>query len=350
MARHGISLSRLAAIGALSVVTIIAIREPAVAQSGDATIDSAIATYARRAGSSGVPNFKPADYSNGVTACSGASPVPTWEQNCPSDLLYTPNGNTGGYQAFGVGINNVPGGAYWTQYCGYIPVEIGPGEYYWAWMCWWVPITLDDQTIGLAMARVTFGTQGVETPWGVRPMSTLAFKANNLYQPDSSSVTCQPDYIGDSAPCHPPNTYAVQNVGYEDKISIDDYGCTVPFTGRTGDSQDADRGCFVASSWDSDIPSAYLDTTKFDGAQLYIPSVGSSDPKGIAEGVTYYWDIQFYEMGLESSAPAEIVHSASVTTYLVVPGLGCANTPESIANCYFQVDQTRISPADIWVD
>lgn len=315
----------------------------AEAQTGDAVIDSWISNFQRKGGNSAAPtSLNPSQYSSGVTKCNPGPPAS--EGNCPSDLLYTPNANTGGYQAFGVGLNNFQGGTYWYPVCYIVWVyyyDIGWSLQTW---CDWYYIQVLDHAYGAAAARVQFGTNTTVTPWSLRPMSTLAFKANNVYTPTIPSVECTPIWIGASAPClAQSNVYAVTDAGYEDKILIDDHNCNVIL--RSDSSSDAAAGCFTrdGNRWLSDLPSPYPDTTASDGPTPYVAAIGSAAPEQISEGQTYFWWINFYQLGLESAGTHNIKHNSAVTTN-IQSAPGCSALQPW--NCYFNVDQTLIAPAE----
>ena len=315
---------------------------------GDSFVDGKLNEFPfqKKGGNNSPPSLGPGNYPNDVKDCNSAT-APAHEASCPSDLLYTPNSNTGGYQAYGVGISNLPGGTYWYGFC--FPNWFYPDDYiYVYWECYWYPIQIPDMAYGVAASRVRFGSNTTSSPWSLKPMSTLAFKANSVYLPVDVFVECDPDFSISpaGAPCDDSdqNVYAVPDAGYEDKIVIRDYGCTGI---RLGTPSDATKGCFVRdlispANWYSNLPAAYPDTTFLDDNDYYNPGFGSADPTAIIEGVNYLWYTGFYQYGLESTAPHEIRHIASVTTYVDPSPVGC-NALEPW-DCYFQVDQTNIAP------
>lgn len=324
-------------------------------QTGDSTIDSWISGFARTGGNNLAPTaLDPINYyATGLTKCN-SSGAPPWEAKCPSDLLYTPNANTGGYQAFGVGVSNWPGGTYWYPVCYLVWVyyQIDPSlPGYWQLEVWcdWYYVQMADHTYGAAAARLLFGLDSLNTPWGLVPMSTLAFKANSVYTPADPSVVCTPNWGGTDAPCLEPDSYAVPSVGYEDKVLIQDNNCQK--ITRAGDASDASAGCFVrdGGNWLTDLPSPYPDTTALDGPSTYVASIGSIDPGSLAEGLpggtmtldVYFWWINFYQWGLEAGSNHSIQHNSAVTTYVPVPQC-TSSTPWW---CFFNVDQTTIAPA-----
>lgn len=313
----------------------------AMAQTGDTTIDSWLSGFSLTQGGSSAPTLlNPTNYPNGPDKCnSGAAPI--HEPTCPSDLLYTPNANTGGYQAFGVGVNLWEAGDYWYVSCYYYYVY---NSYYDIWepviFCDYYSFTLPEHTFGLAAARIKFGSNTISSPWGSVPMSTLAFKAAVNYS-SQPSVNCDTDFNGVAAPCDTSdeNVYVVPSAGYEDKILIEDLNCLNPI--RTGTSTDAGLGCFTHDdmSWATNLPAAYIDTTYSDTPSYYVPGMGSAFPFLIIENQTYFWWTEFYQLNLEPTSPHVIKHNASVTTRIEVPGFFCNSEPEL---CYFNVDQTTI--------
>jgi hypothetical protein len=337
----------IAHIAFLILVGLWIVSPPASAQTGDALIDSYLSGFTSRGGNSLAPNLGPSSYPNGIlNACNSAS-APSWEGNCPSDLMYTPNANTGGYQAFGVGINNWPGGTYYYPYC-YPVIVWYQDELGWYYQieiwCDWYYVTMPTHTYGVASARIKFGSLPVNGPWGSTPMSTLAFKGNAVHPPYVGSATCTPIFTGMSAPCvGQSNVIAVPDAGYEDKILIPDSGCNPTLGRRSGDASDASAGCFVldGTMWATDLPSPYPDTTFLDEAPLYVASMGSANPRNIAENTTYTWWINFFQYGLESPTAKTITHNSAVTVN-IPSAPGCSGS--ALWNCYFNVDQTTIAP------
>ena len=310
--------------------------------SGDSTIDNWLNGAQYKGGSSAAPTtLNPSNYTTGLDKCNSTQAISS-ENNCTSDLFYTPNANTGGYQAFGVGFTNYASGTYYYPVC-YI---------YWAWngqdyvptlYCNWYQYTINAHTYGAATARVKFGSNTTSTLWGTKPISTLAFKANNVYTPYYSSVVCQPNYTGSQAKCtSSSNAISVPNVGYEDKILVADHNCSL--TQRTGSSSDANYNCFVrdGSQWWTDLPSPYPDTTYLDPGAWYVPSIGSAAPEQITEGYTYFWYLNFYQWAWESAASHTIYHGSSITTEITYAP-NCSGS--QLWNCFFQVDQTYIAPS-----
>lgn len=340
--------------GVAAVLFAITLMVPTVgsAQTGDSVIDGWLSGFQRKGGNSSPPgDLHPNSYGGVIHKCNSPG-APSWEGNCPSDLLYTPNHWTGGYQAYGVGLNLWPGGYYWYRYC--YPVWVYYEEYGWQLEIWcdYYLVQVTEHTYGAAAARITFGaTNAGSSPWGPRPMSTMAFKGNNVYAPVVGEAWCTPVWLGSSAPCYlqsdkiavPASTGGEgSSVGYEDKIIIQDNNCNV--TVRTDTYHDANNGCFTrdGGNWATDLPSPYPDTTKDDGPTPYISGIGTAAPTSLIEGQRYFWWINFYQMGLEAGTGHHIGHNAAIT-YKINSAPGCSSS--ALWNCYFNVDQTTIAPS-----
>jgi hypothetical protein len=262
------------------------------APSGDSVVDAWIAPYAYKFGNSAAPTFiNPPLYTNGYLLCNSMNAT-AWESTCPSDLTFTPNANTGGYQGFGVGLTNYPAGGYYVAVCYYVFYYDSSGE---VWsvapVCDWYSVSWPDVALGTVAGRIEFGTglSIYNSTWGNVPASTLAFKANSVYTP-TAAVYCDPDINVSTldAPCDASqqNVYAVPEAGYEDKILIQDYSCTV--TVRTNGNSDAIAGCLTHDSyWYSDLPGAYRDSVLLDGPNYYVSASGSVD-KGLDVTRCYY--------------------------------------------------------------
>ena len=349
------------AFSSVLLCLLLAFSAVATAQSGDPTVDNWLAPFEYKNGNNSIPTaIAPPNYPI-LNSCNSSSSPPD-EANCPSDLLYTPNANTGGSQAFGMGANLWEGGQYYYTSCWLVPYYDSEGWLRWTYYCQTQLVNVTAHTYGIAAAAIKFGQQTIATPWGTTPMSTLAFSSHvyDGYNPQPQ-LRCTPNliYVGTgwgSAPCNSSveNVYIVPNVGYEDKIVLSpDAGCNPPFWSvqpnlRSGEASDADYGCFVrdGSNWWTNLPSPYPDTTRLDGAATYVPGVGSASPEAIMEGQTYHWGLNFFQWGLEPGDHT-IRHSSAVTTFIdnvtggSIIGLDC--TPSRLYDCYFNVDQTSIS-------
>ncbi|MEJ2445443.1 MAG: hypothetical protein P8Y42_18650, partial [Exilibacterium sp.] len=124
--------------------------------------------------------------------------------------------------------------------------------------------------------------------------NTAAYKNTNLPH-------CDLVYTGTSFSCYSNEPYDpvyVPKSTYESEINLPNNACTVSF--RDGTSWDRQFGCFVASYWLSSLPSAYFDTTIFDGASPFSATIGSWSPEAITEGVEYYTYIEFWAYKNES--------------------------------------------------
>lgn len=321
---------------------------------GDPEIDSWLSTYSLKAGNAAAPtSLIPSLYTGGVEACQSASALPH-EARCPSDLLYTPNANTGGYQAFGIGAEPVTGGTYVFADCYVVYIWNPSLEYYEAYIqCSYYTLTVPDYTWGIAAAKISFGTNQMQTSWGFFPMSTMAFKANRDYLPSVAAVDCNPvfSFLTLSTPCDflKSDTYAVPDSGYEDKIIMTDRGCATPTFFRSGDANDATYGCFTHSTlnWATDLPGAYRDTTYLDSPGDYQPAVGTTVPFLLVGGNTYRWWSNFIQLGHEPASGSAYVlrHNAAVTHFdPILPSCSLVSAPEL---CYYNVDQTMIAPSII---
>lgn len=339
-------ISKLLIRAVLTTFGLLFISLHANAQTGDAQLDTWLSVYSTAAGNNTQPtNLTPANYPNGVTKCK-LSTAPSWETLCPSDLLYTPNANTGGYQAFGVGADYRPSGTYYYATC-YVQWIYNAflDAYEPLIFCNYQSVNIAAHTYGSAMARIKFGSNTTSTPFGAKPISTLAFKANITYLPNAPGITCTPtlNLVG-AAPCATLqfDRYAIPGNGYEDKVLITDLGCTKLL--RDGDDSDALANCYThdGMNWQSDLPGVYRDTTASDTATNYVPGVGSVVPWAIIENQTYYWWTDFYQWGQDPAGPISLRHNSAITTSIDLPGgPPCGTSPET---CAFNVDQTTIAP------
>jgi hypothetical protein len=182
-----------------AVFGVLAFPQVVVAQTGDPLLDSWIAPHTRKGGNTSVPLFlNPAAYPD-ITGCNSGI-GPSWETNCPSDLTFTPNANTGGYQAFGVGISSYPASEYWDYGC-YMQ-----WQYVWhndsGWqeelvlVCDYQLVSLPAYANGEAGGRLRWGASQFYYgfPAGNWTLSTLAFKGSGF-------AVCAPAFNGTSAPC-----------------------------------------------------------------------------------------------------------------------------------------------------
>jgi len=329
------------ASAALIVALAVFRVEAALGQTGDPVVDQWITSYyAHRAGNNLAPtSLTPSNYPN-VLACSTSTPV--WENNCPSDLTYTPNANTGGYQAFGVGINSWPSQSYWDYDCTLEDVWVWDPELQqwvleWQVLCYYQLVQVSAQAGGQAVSRVRWGSQQHAVQGSMRTISTLAFNGEDL-------AGCHPSWNGSDAPCTATGTF-VEGGGYEDKIVIPEF---CPLSRRTGTFMDANSGCFYSYNglWVSNLPSPYLDTTAGDGPSNYVAAIGVASGVSIVENFTYTSRITFFQWGQETVNGNQIRHNGSVTVRLpfTSPCLLYAPVFGLDAACFFNVDQTQIAP------
>jgi hypothetical protein len=316
-------------------------------QTGDSVIDGYFSyeDWQIKVGSTAAPeNLAPTSYAGIINRCN-SSFAPSWESNCPSDLLYTPNHWTGGYQAFGVALNRRDESTDLVYDCYTWWYQDEVGNWVMDYSCEFRWIYTPGLTRGIVAARIKFGADlsggGL---WGPKPMSTMAFKGNTVYLPEISAANCTAIWIGPSAPCvAQSDVVAVKNAGYEDKLVIRDFNCGVISRGGNDNQTDFNAGCFTGSGYLlSDLPAVYLDTTIFDGPDYFVPGVGSAAPTAIVEGQTYSWATYFGEYGAEARVPHTVSHRSAVTAYEgAAPG--CSSS--ALYNCYFNVDQAAIAPA-----
>jgi len=335
---------------ALLLVAALGCMQPANAQTLDPIIDEIIAPYGNRAGNSLAPSsLHPANYAapRQLYSCNNSFFGPPWESLCPSDLMYTPNENTGGYQAFGVGIQNYPAGQYWyvVPYLVrvyYWDTNCDCWNYYWDVAYDWYLVNLPAFTTGTAAAGSKWGTTAYQiTPVVAATLSTAAFKASAL-------APCFPGYTGVEAPCGgffpDTDTVFVPSAGYEDKVAI---GETCGLSERSGTATDGDAGCFYGyEGWTTFPGAVYMDTTALDGPNNYVPGVGLTRPDLLPEGTTYYWLIDFFAYGNEPITFQQVTHRSAVTSRVGLSPF-CLLYESTWGNsaCYFNVDQTTIAPA-----
>jgi hypothetical protein len=339
----------------LALVALGACGTDARAQTGDGAIDGWIAPYNSYRGGNNLPpaSIQPGNYAY-FNACHSPS-APAGENNCPSDLTYTPLAGAGGYQAYGVGVFNQPEGHYWAPYCYY--------EWYydpnldreiWFFVCSYYYVGyLPDQTFGTAAARIRFSQLTVLTPAGFYEyLSTLAFKSVNTHW-NLENLFCRPilSWVPAESKCDPakqdayviPFTYPYEppnpGVGYDDKIHVDNPNCSSPV--RTDTFVDRQLGCFAGydSNWWSDLPAPFADTSVTDAPNPYVTTIGTVQPWAIQEGYLYSWQRNFWAYGLNNLASTEAKHFGGVTMWFDT--FPCNGTPQI---CSFSVDQTRIGP------
>ena len=149
--------------------------ELAIAQtgnpSGDSYIDNQLYQFKYRAGGKGGA----VNRGNNKTACGPGAPH-AQEANCPNDATYTPSQYTGGYQAWGIGINlpqiieqETRCGFYWVA-----NITNGNVVYDYYFVCETFNTTGPGPGIsrGLAITRLKWGTSRVVTvdPGGFTPL------------------------------------------------------------------------------------------------------------------------------------------------------------------------------------
>ena len=309
----------------------------ALAQTGDSWVDAQINGWDFHAGNASAPSLlAPWNYS--VDWACDAGGAPSWETNCPSDLLYTPNANTGGYQAFGVGWSVVPALTNWEPYCYARLVWTWHNDSGWQetleWDCDWQAVTSPPYTWGITAVRIKWGS--VETafsqPPGSWPTSTLAFKGNQFPECDPSN-----NPFGAGTPCDGPNTIFVLNAGYESKVKMYDAGCTWT---RTNTWIDTYHGCLshVETILETSLPCAYKDTNIIDSPSDYVSAVGTSCANALVEGNTYYWKLLFSANNVNTWPVGDATHRGAITANL-------GSWPGGDELTRFNVDQTVIAPA-----
>lgn len=240
----------------------------AIAQSGDPVVDFYLPSYyGHRAGSTAPPsNLIPSNYGvshpNEYLDCDVASTpgvAPPWEVNCPSDLTFTPNTHTGGYQAFGVGLKNIPASSYYDYRCEVVEQWVYDPEFFeWRWdyayVCYYQLVQIRAEVTAIAVARVKWGN----TSYVFNDFTGLTLKLSNLAfagGPEPPVHDCRPANItfGADARCTYPGTY-VSGAGYEDKIIVPD---TCSVSSRSGTWTDFHNGCFHSAGGYTDLPSAH---------------------------------------------------------------------------------------------
>jgi len=343
---------------------LLAIASPpreATAQSGDPIVDSYLTSYyTNRVGSTAPPtnlilsNY--GDHPNNYLKCDViATPsAPPWEVNCPSDLTYTPNAHTGGYQAFGVGLKNIYATSYWDYYCTleeqwvWDP-ELGEYVLEYVYVCYYELVQVPAEVTAIAVARIKWGSNS----YVFNDFTGLTLKLSNLAfmgGPEPPVENCDPENIifGADAHCTYPGTY-VSEAGYEDKIIVPD-SCSL--SSRTGTWSDFYNGCFHSAGGYTDLPSAYVDTNAADpGTGPFVLSVGTARARDLVTGTTYTWRLYFGQGGNEPVTGSQVLrHTGSVTVkqpFHVFCNLYASVFGENAA-CFFSVDQTNLTPAVPW--
>jgi hypothetical protein len=295
---------------------------------------------------------------------------------CPNDLTFTTRGNTGGAYAWGVGISNYGGtGARWQ--CGWYVQSSYDYGLQWVWRCDWITVQLRDVTVGSATSTFRFGGLSKSIPVSPGSTTTNNFKVSTFAWSgspvayDGSFAQCVPlRGLGQpSAPCDPftiNGNYVDGISGFEDKVVIPNPSCTAIV--RSGTVSDASSGCFIADSWVSNLPAAYLDTTALDTSlpfttSQFVASVGSADgkqlrtaaeiPPGAVQKMTnpaldYYWSISFWAYGRnnligQSARHLQAVTARDASAYVCLAGTGNA-PPLGPAACMFNVDISVVGP------
>jgi hypothetical protein len=279
--------------------------------------------------------------SNAFTDCN----VPSNTEGCPNDFTYSPRPQTGGSQSFAVLVNSYPGGTvvFYDCYIVWVPGNGGSpadGGGYWQTICYPYYVTSPAFTFGAAGWRSTWGGQTTTVgPNLTRPISTLAFKDG-----DAGLAECDVDQLGATAECDrsDENAIYVPDPGIEDELLIDNPACTGT---RNGTTSDWNQGCFFPTLAQSNLPSAFLDTTFGDGAATYNLAIGSANPAAIAEGTPYTNYAEFFSYGFNNMLGRRAFHAVSVDARVNLSA-ACAfglARGESDAFCYFPVDSVRVS-------
>jgi hypothetical protein len=347
------ALSRALLLHALSFGAIWS--NAVLAQSGDSIVDSWIGAYPQRGGNNTAPtSLQIAQYPSGWDKCNGSG-APDWEDNCPSDLTYTP-GSNGGYQAYGAGHMQVPGGDQWTSYCYWVwYYDPNIDNYVWYIQCDWYYLGYyPDHSFGIAGGRIRWSQTYVNDPSGTFQLSTLALKRASVHY-GYPELDCEPGFWGGPTThvCAPwkSNVYVVPygghsgaGVGYEDKVLLQNAACPWWYWPRTDSATDREYGCYSGydSDWWSDLPGAYKDNTIGDEGSDYVLGVGVSQPGNIQEGYVYGWWRVYWAWGLDSISGVSR-HIGSLAYW--VDAFTCDGVTWGL--CMFQVDQTNIGPSTV---
>lgn len=257
--------------------------------------------------------------------CGPNSGIPL-EQNCPPDVTWLPDPDfgIGGDEAWGFLLRSF---APTSQFPSGRSVGVAVSEIEWS---------TDLSTLGVPTFftnLAAFKTDALPICFPAR--SALGFGANAwcadfFAGPPGNNVVYIPD--------DPPGS------AYEDEIRIPDPKCQR--VERSGLSGDLDSGCFLATSFESDLPSPYLDTTATDPGAAFNASVGTTRPQDLTPGTKYSTTIFFeshrtgYGVGFIG---AEAVHAGQASA-LFRPLLGGCWLPQF---CAFALDIRRQSASNI---
>lgn len=317
---------------------------------------------------SGSPNAAAA-YNLFVACGRGSAVSPARpELNCPNDYTYTPSETTGGLsKSWRAGIRRIGGPVnYYDCSLVYHPPTPGPDTDYYTWNCGYTTVNLPKRTIGVASARIMWGTTAAFTGTQYRPVSTLAFNASEMKHCVPSSNVILTGAIA-SDPCNPtsgPDAVYVERrtlypqVGYEDKIYIPNPNCAAPGNLRLSAPSDQTYRCFWHDSFISDLPAYYIDTNWADSNATYVASVGSADATAIIAGKTYMWKIGFstpeweFVAGLSASrwGAVTIRDSAASICLTGLNVLGATDAASgSSAACFFNVDLARLTGNAVFI-
>jgi len=251
---------------------------------------------------------------------------------CPNDLAFTPQPATGGFHSWGAAIQNIVGGWYLVPTCRWV---FDPELHEDVYVCDYFWIFVESRTNGATISRIRWGTQLFSSGVGPLRVSTAAFKASGL-------PVCSTLYTGGASPCNPVQsdvTY-VPGSGYEDKIIVPNPNCRLIV--RTGTAADRSAGCFVPDAWSSSLPSAYLDTTAFDGATPYVAAIGTPRGNNLVEGVLYEQRIRFWAPGNNNVMGQEARLNAAITTKEPLAPT-CLGGLAADTFCFFNVDQVTLA-------
>jgi hypothetical protein len=180
----------------------------------------------------------------------------------------------------------------------------------------------------------------VDPSKGTGPLSTLAFRQNNMTPCNPTSGTY---WEGECA--NQENSSYVEDPGYETKVVIDDPACGNTFRNQLTDGSE---GCFIGitDSWGSDLPAPYPDTTLFDPGSKFNASIGSADAGAINAGTMYVTQISFASSGNPQMTPAigvqpRVRHTGSITSNLENNPL-CLEYFSLNPYCFFGMDTASV--------
>jgi hypothetical protein len=315
---------------------------------GDGFVDSLIFNYNSKGGrvdTGWVVN--PYKYAPNPNACNRYS-FDGFEGRCPNDSTYTPSYDTGGYQAWGAGLQNYEGG-YYYQNVYYVCWDYNGDLGYTYTICWdtywtYVPPYVEGRVAThLKWGRGANGVNAIPRSSGYYDSSTLAFTGDD--QPACSFYDL--DFSGGMI-CAPPLTdrVYVPDAGYEDKVAVPNPSCP-PSRQRAGDYTDRYYGCFYAesslgSASYTNLPAPYVDTTFTDSAPTYVASMGSAYAAGIVPGQMYYATIYFWAYGnpqINGNGPTAHVGAVTMASWAAVPL--CPGGFQACAR--FNVDSVKVS-------